>query len=305
MSATGFASHHQIPRCLLSLFDLAAAGCIPWSDFDVEAERWGVEPMGLSREVLAAMVEGSTRSMSTADHRRLHRDAGDFVRWGRRGGLRTLARYGAPYFSLLARFRWGRVEVEALVSYREGVRAGGDERGFTLPEMLVVIVILGILLAIGVIVLLGILEARRVDAATNQLKADLRLAHVSATNRLIDSRVVLVPENGDEDEGPDYHLVRLAAPYPSAVPVVTETRPRTFPGNVKVRNVRGALDSGPWIVSPSKAGRTRTVEFNSDGSARFYGGVSGSTCVTADGEPKNRLVVLAATSRVRVQPGEC
>jgi hypothetical protein len=26
--------------------------------------------------------------------------------------LRTLALYGRPYFSLLARFRWGRVEVE-------------------------------------------------------------------------------------------------------------------------------------------------------------------------------------------------
>jgi hypothetical protein len=36
--------------------------------------------------------------------------------------LRTLDLYGRPYFALLARLRWGRVEVEALVSYREAIR---------------------------------------------------------------------------------------------------------------------------------------------------------------------------------------
>ena len=114
--------HHQAPRCLLRLFDLAAEGEIPWSEFDAEAERWEVESVGLSREVLASLIADSTREIPAPEHRRLHQDAGDFVRWGRRGGLRTLARYGRPYFWLLARFRWGRVEVEALVRYREGLR---------------------------------------------------------------------------------------------------------------------------------------------------------------------------------------
>ncbi|MGI8911234.1 MAG: hypothetical protein ACR2JR_11880 [Rubrobacteraceae bacterium] len=82
--------HHGAARCLLSLYDRAA--------------------------------EGSVRQLPAADHRRLHRDVGDFARWGRRGGLRTLAVYGRPYFSLLARFRWGRVEVEALMSYKEAIR---------------------------------------------------------------------------------------------------------------------------------------------------------------------------------------
>ena len=186
---------------------------------------------------------------------------------------------------------------------RSGRRRG--ERGFTLPEVLVVIAILGTLIAIAIIIWLGILEARRVDAATNQLKADMRLAHTSAVNQLTDWRVVLVPDNADEDDGPDYHLVKLAAPYPGAPPVVTEARPRTFPANVKIVNIAGALDAGSWAVEPARPGRTRTAEFNPDGTMRFYGGVSGSTCVTVDGEPEIRLTVTAATSRVRVRPGAC
>ncbi len=122
MAAPARDVHHRVPRCLLALFDLTSEGWAPWSEFDAECERWGVEPMGLSREVLANLVEGSACEIPAAEHRRIHRDAGDFVRWGRRGGLCTLARYGRPYFSLLARFRWGRVEVEALVRYREGLR---------------------------------------------------------------------------------------------------------------------------------------------------------------------------------------
>ena len=32
--------HHGVPRCLLRLFDVAAAGLPDWSEFDAEAERW-------------------------------------------------------------------------------------------------------------------------------------------------------------------------------------------------------------------------------------------------------------------------
>ncbi len=206
--------------------------------------------------------------------------------------------------SLLRRLR----EIRAARARREAREA--SERGVTLPELLATIAIMGILLAIGIIIFLGLLERWRVDAATNQLKADLRLAHTNATNQLTDWRVVLVPEREGEDEGPDYHLVRLAAPYPASgtPPVVAEDRPRTFPANVKILNIRGTLDTGApggWAVLPSRVGRTRTVEFNTDGAARFYGGVSGSTCVTVDRDPENRVIVLAATSRVRARPDDC
>lgn len=184
-----------------------------------------------------------------------------------------------------------------------------EEQGFTLPEVLTTIAILGILIAIAVIIWLGILEQRRVDAATNQLVSDLRLAHNSATNQLTDWRVVLVPEKSDEGDGADYHMVRLKAPYPAvSTPEKDRATPRTFPANVKIVNISGELDTNTetgWVVDPSQIGVTRTLEFNSDGTMRFYQAVSGSTCVTVDGDPQNRVIVLAATSRVKVEPGAC
>jgi hypothetical protein len=116
--------HHGGPRCLLRLFDAAARGLADWSEFDAEAERLCIEVRGLSREELRALIESSTFEIPTAEHRRLHQEASDFVWWGRRGGLRTLDLYGRSYVSLLARFRWGRVELEALTRHRAGSLKG-------------------------------------------------------------------------------------------------------------------------------------------------------------------------------------
>jgi hypothetical protein len=71
-----------------------------------------------SREESTAPIDGFTHEIPTTEHRRLHQEASDFVRWGRRGGRRTLSLYARPYFSLLARLRWGRIEVEALIEHR-------------------------------------------------------------------------------------------------------------------------------------------------------------------------------------------
>ncbi len=167
-----------------------------------------------------------------------------------------------------------------------------DERGFTLQEVLTVIAIVGIVVAIAVIVFLALLERWRVNAATNQLVADLRLAHTSATNQLTDWRVVLLPGSAGREYGPDYYVVKLAHPYeqedlePPTVAEDSPPEPRYFPADVGILNIRGTLDTERgWVVEPSRPGRTRTLEFNSDGAMVFYGGVSGSTCVTVDTLP--------------------
>ena|SRR5215217_2998347 len=116
--------HHDAPRWLLRLFDATAGDLAEWSEFDAEVERLSIEVRGLSREDLRALIESSTCEIPTTEHLRLHQDASHFVRWGRRGGLRTLALYGRLYFSLLARFRLGRIEVEGLTRHRAGSSNG-------------------------------------------------------------------------------------------------------------------------------------------------------------------------------------
>src|SRR5919112_1207884 len=67
-----------------------------------------------------------------------------------------------------------------------------DERGLTLVEVLVTIIMMGIVFAIASSTWFKVAESRRVDSATNQVVADLRLAHTQATNRLTNSSF-LVP----------------------------------------------------------------------------------------------------------------
>lgn len=64
------------------------------------------------------------------------------------------------------------------------------EQGFSLSEVLVIIAILGIVLSIATFSWFGYVESRRMDSATNQLAADLRLANSRATNQFANWQVV-------------------------------------------------------------------------------------------------------------------
>jgi type II secretion system protein H len=72
-----------------------------------------------------------------------------------------------------------------------------DERGFTLAEMMITILIMGILAAIAIPTWWSMVESRRVDSATNQLAADLRQAHSKAINRLAPQTVALTAGNSE------------------------------------------------------------------------------------------------------------
>jgi type II secretion system protein H len=72
-----------------------------------------------------------------------------------------------------------------------------DERGFTLVEVMIVIILMGIVFAIASSTWFGVTESRRVDSATNQLAADLRLAHSRAMNRLTPQTVTLTGGSSD------------------------------------------------------------------------------------------------------------
>jgi hypothetical protein len=61
----------------------------------------------IAREDLEELVERSAVLLERERHRLIHET--DWQRWGRRGGLAVLRRYGSDWFALLALRRWGRI----------------------------------------------------------------------------------------------------------------------------------------------------------------------------------------------------
>lgn len=196
-----------------------------------------------------------------------------------------------------------------------GIRRGSLRReawGFTLPEVLVTIAILGILIAIAIIIWLGILEQRRVDAAANQFASHLRLAHQGATNQLTDWRVVFM-QDGSPVAGcsaADYCMFRLTKPYEESdsSPTVAADglSPRKLPEGTRILSVTFSADCSGGdtdaVVSPSVCSNTRTLEFNPNGTVRtLRPGLSGTVRISStDGDPYRDVVFLGATSRIKI-----
>jgi len=113
--------HHAAPRCLLRLHDearsgdLDGAGIQAWLEWEWEAMRWGV-PAEIARGDLERLVEASAILLEREKHRLLH--GSDWQRWGRRGGLATLRRYGTSWYTMLALYRWGKVSEADLEAAR-------------------------------------------------------------------------------------------------------------------------------------------------------------------------------------------
>ena len=192
-----------------------------------------------------------------------------------------------------------------------------DRRGYTLPEVLTAVAIAGVLAAISLIILLALLERWRVEAAADQLAADMRLAHTGATQQLTDWRVVLMHDGAPlaDCSGADYCLVKLKSAYdaddgPPALGPDSPPEPRELPAGTKIRGVTFDADCSGGdpdaAVPPSSCGPepTRTIEFNSNGTVRtLRPGTSGAVKVSSDdGSPSCGLVFQAATARVRVGP---
>jgi prepilin-type N-terminal cleavage/methylation domain-containing protein len=161
------------------------------------------------------------------------------------------------------------------------VRVEKKEHGFTLPEVLIVIVILGILLAIAVPTWFGVVESRQVDSAANQFASDLRLAHNKATNRLEPQKVVLT-------SGGSSYKIGTSDSF--------ETR--DFCGD------DGCSDNDPQVsIAGVDEGDEVTITFSPDGSASVEpDGAPTTFKVATDGNSGHDIQLTPATSGVEVDP---
>jgi prepilin-type N-terminal cleavage/methylation domain-containing protein len=143
-----------------------------------------------------------------------------------------------------------------------------SELGFTLQEVLIVIVLMGIVLAIASSSWFGMIESRRVDSATNQLVSDLRLAHTRATNRLAEYEVRLTDNSSTYQIGP---------------PAALETR--TLPDDARVQ---------------TPGDTPLNIVLKSDGSATPVGSSITFKVTSADGAPDHDIEINTSTSRVSI-----
>jgi prepilin-type N-terminal cleavage/methylation domain-containing protein len=159
-----------------------------------------------------------------------------------------------------------------------------DERGFTLVEVLTVVIIMGIVFSIASSTWFGVVESRRVDSATNQMVSELRRAHTSSTNRLEDWKVDLQPNSGTYRIG--------ACPDP----------PDTCATPLPLASER-SLEEGTEVRA-SGGGMVERVVFEPNGEAPITG--AGRIRIAAeDGLPCHEIEINELTSKVEVFTNVC
>ena len=176
---------------------------------------------------------------------------------------------------------------------RQGVLE--DERGITLVELTMVIILMVVVFAIASSTWFGAIEARRVDSATNQLAADLRQAHTRAINRLVDQTITLTAGNSE---------------YTNTIRSEDGDDPDNLPDEVVVTYDLDDNDDPTPVGDAVYVAAASTIVFKGDGSAQVTGaGGSAANPITVrgttppdNGGRKHTIVINLVTSQVQIGP---
>src|SRR5215211_6155805 len=159
-----------------------------------------------------------------------------------------------------------------------------DERGFTLIEVIITIMLMLIVFGIASSTWFKVAESRRVDSATNQVVADLRLAHTQATNRLTDISFVVPADTVPDGVDP---LSTYQVGPPEGPPEDIDTM--TLPGD----------DQG---TPKTKILAATTITFHAEGGAEIdpAGDITVTTTDDDPNDPCHKININLVTSRVKV-----
>ncbi len=156
-----------------------------------------------------------------------------------------------------------------------------EERGFSLVELTIVITLMGIVFAIASSAWLGAIESRKVDTATNQVAADLRLANTQATNRLADSNFTT------PDPTPPVGVVPLSTYEVGPAGAVASDR---LPEGIQIAaatNIKFTANGSAQVISgPAAAGGIITITVRSSN----------------DAANNQTIQINTTTSRIKVGP---
>ena len=177
----------------------------------------------------------------------------------------------------------------------------GSESGFTMIELMVVVIVLAVLLTVAVPSFEAVMNGNRLAGASNELMASLQTARMEAVKR--NARVVLCLSANANDAAPtcantnvDGWIVFADANTNGAFNTATDTLLRTSTVSPNVQVLSSSTPNG-------------VVAFRSDGFARTGAGalLNGAIdmCIPTRRPPENvRHVIIAAGSRTSIAPAD-